>query len=224
MNDRLIVALDVENKQRAVELVDALFSSVRLFKVGSILFTQCGPDIVTYIITKKNARVFLDLKFHDIPNTVAQAARAATALGVFMMTVHIQGGEEMLKAAMRAAQEKSAELKIERPKIVGITVLTSEVCDNVEKKVLERAKIAQDAGLDGAVCSAQEAAAVRNACGKDFIIVTPGIRPKSTQADDQKRVATAREAFEAGANYIVVGRPIIAAENPLEAATALLQE
>jgi orotidine-5'-phosphate decarboxylase len=242
MNDRVIVALDVPTGERAKRLVDDLCPLIKLFKVGS-LYNICGSEIIEYIY-KKGGRVFLDSKWYDIENTVYNYVSATTgsscmvdtftvddaqgmgdsaiACAVFMMSVHIEGEKDMLQAAMRGAKDKADELKIERPKIVGITVLTNKTYDNVEEEVLKRAKIAQDAGLDGVVCSAHEAAAVRKACGNNFVIVTPGIRPKNTKADDQKRVATAQEAFQAGADYIVVGRPIIVAKNPLEAAKALI--
>lgn len=237
---QLIVALDVDTKDEAERLVNILCSKVKIFKVGSQLFTTAGPDAVK-MISKKGAQVFLDLKFHDIPHTVFQSVSAGTAsavtiasntteslnkgvkeaikLSVFMMTVHTEGGSEMLKAAVRGATEKARELDIERPFIVGVTRLTS---DNNEKatevEVLEAARLARDSGLDGVVCSALEAPRIREEFGKDFLIVTPGIRPEGYPSDDQSRVATPQRAIEAGADYIVVGRPIIKAEDPLRAA------
>lgn len=217
MKPELIVALDVDNKKQAQALIDLLTPEVKLFKVGSVLFTQCGPSIVEYIY-KKNARIFLDLKFHDIPNTVSAAAAAgATLPGVFMMTLHALGGSTMLKAAAMSVQQKSKELNIQKPLLVGVTVLTSESPDNTVQEVLRRATIAKDAGLDGVVCSVHEAKAVRKACGGDFIIVTPGIRAKGAGADDQKRVSTVDDARAAGVDYIVVGRPIIEAKDPRKA-------
>jgi len=217
MNDKLIVALDVDNRERAEELVDILSPVVKIFKVGSVLFTRCGPSIIDYI-NSKDCRVFLDLKYHDIPNTVRCAIESAMDLGIFMLTVHIQGGREMLKAAIEAKKQKTNFY------IVGITVLTSDAVENAKDEVLKRARIAHDSGLDGVVCSVHEAATVRNSCGEKFIIVTPGIRPKSYQSDDQKRIATAQEAIKAGANHIVVGRPIIQAKDPLAAAKEILKE
>lgn len=239
ISDKLIVALDVDTLEDAKRFVDVLYPTVKLFKVGSQLFTACGAAAVI-MVGKKGAKVFLDLKFHDIPNTVLASMRSSTALGmepvpsdgdlemfesgyVFMITVHTQGGPEMLKAAVKGAEETSKELNIKKPYVVGVTVLTSDEQGDAAKVVLERAKLAQEAGLDGVVCSAHEAAAVREEFGKDFIIVTPGIRPKGAKADDQNRVATAKEAFAAGANYIVVGRPILEAKDPLKAASELIE-
>lgn len=238
IKDKLIVALDVDDLSKAKEIVDRLYPTVRFFKVGSQLFTACGEEAVI-MVGKKGAKVFLDFKFHDIPNTVFASVCSSTALGmevvpseknleifesgyVFMITVHTQGGPEMMKAAVKGAEETSKELNIKKPYVVGVTVLTSDAQENTTNVVLARAKLAQEAGLDGVVCSVHEAAAVRTACGKDFIIVTPGIRPKGAQADDQKRVATAQEAITAGADYIVVGRPVLEAKDPLAAVQGLL--
>lgn len=240
----LIVALDVNKESDAKKLVDELYPEVKLFKVGSTLFTACGYSTIEYIY-KIGGRVFLDLKWHDIPNTVYQTVSSGTAsaitittsinndsrnyvetmdLGVFMMTVHTMGRKPMLEQAARGAKEKAEELNMPKPFIVGVTVLTSENIENVEEEVLRRAGDAQAAGLDGVVCSANEAATVREACGQDFIIVTPGIRPIGYKSDDQKRKATAAEAVKAGVNFIVVGRPIIEEDNKKEAAKRFLKE
>jgi orotidine-5'-phosphate decarboxylase len=232
LKEKLIVALDVDTLEKARHLVDLLYPSVKLFKVGSQLFTACGPEIVR-IIAKKGAKVFLDLKFHDIPNTVFQSVSVGTGLrdailttdirdevhpAVFMMTVHTKGGIEMLKAAVKGAADKAKELKITRPFIVGVTRLTSERSEeNTQGAVLEAARLAKEAGLDGVVCSALEAPMIRKEFGDDFLIVTPGIRPQGYKSDDQSRVVTAKEAIDAGADYIVVGRPIIQAPDPLKA-------
>lgn len=210
----LIVALDVGSYKKAVQLVNALYPKVKFFKVGSQLFTACGPQIIKKI-SKKGAKVFLDLKFHDIPNTVKRAVESAKKLKVFMLTLHLSGGLEMLRAA--ASINK-------RPKLVGVTVLTSQKTRNIGKRVLALAKTAKQAKLDGIVCSVHEVAKVRRACGNNFLIVTPGIRPKGSAVGDQKRVATAADAVRAGANYIVVGRPIIKAKNPKEAAQQIIKE
>ncbi len=248
LKDKLIVALDVDTLERAERLVNTLYPTVKLFKVGSQLFTACGPAAVE-MIGKKGARVFLDLKFYDIPRTVISAVASGTGLScvlesistissniedkvkdstqfpVFMMTVHIEGDIEMLKAAVRGAEEKAKEINILKPLIVGVTVLTSESGgENLKEIVLERAKKAKDAGLDGVVCAVQEASMIRREFGKDFVIVTPGIRPKGYKKDDQSRVATAQETIKAGADYIVIGRPIIESENPRKAAEEILGE
>jgi len=212
--EKLIVALDVDNLEEAKRLVDILYPNVKIFKVGSQLFTACGPEAVRMIV-KKGAKVFLDLKFHDIPNTVKKAIVSAAKLKVYMLTVHLSGGKDMLGAAVSIA---------DRPKIIGVSVLTSESKEDTKDKVLNLAKLAKAAGLDGVVCSAQETNMIREACGKDFIIVTPGIRPEGYVIDDQVRITTPKEAVKAGADFIVVGRPIIKAENPKEAAVKILKD
>jgi len=216
--NKFIAALDVDTLDKARNFVERLYPFVKLFKIGSQLYTACGPQAVRMVI-EKGGSVFLDLKFHDIPNTVRCAAAAGTSQpGVFMMTAHTVGGLEMLKKAVEGAQEKARELKIKRPFVVGVTVLTSEKdSKNTLATVLERAQLSREAGLDGVVCSVYEAAAVRKACGKDFIIVTPGIRPAASARGDQQRAATAQAAFAEGADYIVVGRPILEARDPLAA-------
>jgi len=232
MREKLIVALDVEGFDRAKELVDKLYPTVKIFKVGNQLFTSCGPDIVK-AIQRKGGKVFLDLKFHDIPNTVKGAVKSATRWGVLMLTVHTSGGREMLKEAVSAANTAAKQLKTVRPKIFGVTVLTS--MDNkalsdigVDKKVkdivLYLAKTAKDSGLDGIVASAKELPLVKKALGKDFSVITPGIRPLTHEKADQKRVVTPSEAIKKGADFIVVGRPITGAKNPKLAAEEILSE
>lgn len=235
LKDKLIVALDVDTLEKAELIIDKLRGKVKFFKVGSQLFTSYGPKAVE-MVAKKGAQVFLDLKFHDIPNTVYLASKSGTALSVncistgklsnapvFMMTVHIKGGREMLRLAVRGAAEKAKELNVIKPFIVGVTRLTSDQGGEfIEKEVLAAARIAKDAGLDGVVCSALEAKKIRVEFPKEFIIVTPGIRAKDAPVNDQKRTATAQEAIEAGANYIVVGRPIIEAKDPLKAVEELI--
>lgn len=210
----LILALDVDTLQKARQFIGSLYPQVRIFKIGPVLFTAYGPAIIK-LISKKGAEVFLDLKFHDIPNTVAAAVRQAVRLKVKMLTLHTQGGTEMIKAAVKAAEEESRLTRIKRPLLIGVTVLTSQ--EAAPKEVLRSARLGIENGLDGVVCSVKEAASLRKAIKKDFIIVTPGIRAKDTVADDQKRTATAAEAMDAGSNFLVVGRPILNAENPLEA-------
>lgn len=231
--DKLIVALDVDTFEEARGLIDALSSVVDIFKVGSQLFTACGPVVVGYLLGM-GKKVFLDLKFHDIPHTVNCAVSAAVGIhsphskfsqGIFMYTIHTQGGEEMLRAAAKAAARKSQELGIPKPLGLGVTVLTSdEKKDNLAREVLIRAQLAKRCGLDGVVASAQEAQLIRRKFGKDFIIVTPGIRAKDSEAGDQKRIATAFEAIQAGSDFLVVGRPIVKASNPQEAAQKILDE
>ncbi len=227
---KLIVALDVNSREAALSLVAALRPRVARFKIGTELFTSCGPSLVREI-QKDGGQIFLDLKFHDIPNTVARASVEAARLGVAMFTLHLSGG---LMMARRAADEVEAHCQVHRipkPQIFGVTVLTSLGQDDlaqvgvgrpVEEQVLALAEIGRSAGLDGVVASPLEVRAVRRACGPEFLIVTPGIRLSASEADDQERTLTPREAIEAGADYLVVGRPIIKAHDPLEAAETIL--
>ena len=225
--EQLLVALDVDSSDRAVALAEELRWQVGGFKVGSQLFTAGGTEIIRSL-TERGDRVFLDLKFHDIPNTVAGAERAATDLGVWMLTVHASGGYDMLRAAKTAAGD-------EGPRIVAVTVLTSlagadftalGIARPLADQVVALAKLSQRAGIDGVVASPLEVGAIRAACGPDFTVVTPGIRPTSAAlgADDQARTATAASAVAAGASFLVVGRPIIAANDPLSAAKQLAEE
>jgi orotidine-5'-phosphate decarboxylase len=232
MTDKLIVALDVDTLDAAKKIIDTLYPDVKIFKIGSQLFTSAGPPAAEYAVGK-GARVFLDLKFHDIPNTVAGAARAAVKLKVSMLNVHVQGGFDMMKKTMMAVKEESERLKIQRPLVLGVTVLTSmgekdlkdlEIRKGVKSQVTYLARLARDAGLDGVVASADEIQPIRWSCGDEFVIVTPGIRPEWTQKGDQKRTATPKEAIALGANYIVVGRPILEATDPKAAAEKILRE
>lgn len=226
-NAQLIVALDVDTLDEAKALVDQLGQDVTIFKVGSQLFTACGPEVIRYLI-KAGKKVFLDLKFHDIPNTVANAVSAAVGLkegdqSIFMCTVHTSGGREMLQRAVGAATKTAQNIGVTQPLLVGITVLTSEEKrNNILELVLERARLAKESGLDGVVVSCQEAAMIRDKFGDDFVIVTPGIRPEGSQAEDQKRVATPSEAIDNGSDFLVVGRPIIKADNPSEVTKQIL--
>lgn len=231
---QLLVALDVESGTRALELATALRDLAAGFKIGSRLFTAEGPDLVRRVVAS-GAPVFLDLKFHDIPNTVAQAVEAAVSTGVWMLNVHASGGVPMMQAAARAAADTAAKEGRHRPIVIGVTVLTSMddatlASVGVKRPLLEQvvnlARMAQDAGLDGVVASPQETAAIRAACGPDFSIVTPGIRGASagTAKNDQSRTMGPAEAVKAGASYIVVGRPIIAATDPRAAAAAIVEE
>ncbi|TBR17538.1 orotidine-5'-phosphate decarboxylase [bacterium] len=212
---KLILALDVDNGRKAKYFINKLYPQIKVFKIGSQLFTACGPEIIKFVINKK-AEVFLDLKFFDIPNTVACAVRQAVRLGVLMFTLHISGQEEMVRAAVSAAKEEAKKLKIRKPKVIGVTVLTSQEVSPDE--ILRLAKSGLKWGLDGVVCSARETGLLRKKLGKKFIIVTPGIRPRLSGKDDQKRVATAKESLRSGSSFLVVGRPILEAKDPLRAA------
>ncbi|MDI6606105.1 MAG: orotidine-5'-phosphate decarboxylase [Candidatus Omnitrophota bacterium] len=224
LKERLIVALDVDSFKQAEGLVGLLYPTVKIFKVGSQLFTACGPQAVR-MIAEKGAKVFLDLKFYDIPHTVFSAASAATGLAIFMFTVHISGGRKMLEEAVAGAEKRAKELNIQMPFIIGVTRLTSQECgEDLKKDVFAAAQEAKAAGLSGVVCSVKEALMIRRELGKDFMIVTPGIRPKDYPADDQSRVASPEEAVKAGADFIVVGRPILKADNPKAAAEKILEK
>jgi len=232
--DKLLVALDVESGERALQLVGALQGLAGGFKVGNRLFTSEGPALVRRI-ADSGARVFLDLKYHDIPNTVEQAVEAAVGTGAWMINVHASGGSAMMQAAARAARETSAKLGRPAPLMIGVTVLTSMDQDalrsiGVQRPVFDQvialARMTQQAGLQGVVASAQETPEIRKACGPDFQIVTPGIRGASagSERNDQSRTMGPADAIRAGASYIVVGRPIIAAQDPRAAAEAIVDE
>ena len=231
---QLLVALDVESGSRAIDLASALHGVVDGVKIGSRLFTLEGPGLVRRL-TDEGTRVFLDLKFHDIPNTVAQAVEAAVATGAWMVNVHASGGIPMMQAAARAAAETSARSGQSRPLVIAVTVLTSMDENTLRAGGVERplfdhvvalARMAQQAGLDGVVASPQETAAIRSACGPDFAIVTPGIRGASagSEKNDQARTMGPAEAVQAGASHLVVGRPIIAASDPRGAAQRIAEE
>ncbi|MDI3480640.1 MAG: orotidine-5-phosphate decarboxylase [Tepidanaerobacteraceae bacterium] len=225
---RTIIALDTPDEQRALEIVRALKTKVNIFKVGLELFCSAGPSVVEKINTE-GCRVFLDLKFHDIPNTVYGAVRAAVNTGAFMFNIHASGGREMMKKAKEARDAAFGEtIKNHgfKPLLLAVTVLTSltdrdmkEI--NIEKpsqdQVVALAKLAKECGMDGVVASPKEIAAIRRELGADFVIVTPGVRPAWAASNDQKRVATPREALDAGADYIVIGRPVTAASDPEKA-------
>jgi orotidine-5'-phosphate decarboxylase len=223
--ERLIVALDVPTADQARALVDSLAGRVGMFKVGSELFTAAGPDFVRELVAR-GERVFLDLKFHDIPNTVAGAVASAGQLGASLIDVHGLGGRAMMAAAAGALPAMGCRL-------LAVTVLTSHdeaglgevgVAGALTASVERLARLAKDAGVDGVVASPQEVGLVRAACGEGFLIVTPGIRPAGSAKGDQARLATPREARRAGADYIVVGRPITQSADPREAADAIVAE
>ncbi|MCX5693640.1 MAG: orotidine-5'-phosphate decarboxylase [Candidatus Omnitrophica bacterium] len=240
----IILALDVDTLEKARYFVEKLYPRIKSFKIGSQLFTAYGPEAVNMVV-KKGGRVFLDLKFHDIPKTVHKAvisgssigipmvvsgsaeigkeAKQAVSLPIFMMTVHIKGGQAMLEEAARGAKEAAEKLKITKPFIVGVTCLTSDDSKkDTLKEVLQAAELAKKSGLDGVVCSALEAAQVRKACGADFIIVTPGIRSSKDALNDQKRTADVKSAVKAGSNFLVIGRPILEANDPIAKTEELL--
>jgi len=231
--DRLLVALDVESLRDAEALLGRLDGVVTGCKIGSQLFTAAGPAAVESA-RKRGFRVFLDLKFHDIPTTVAGAVREAARLGVAMLNVHASGGVAMMRAAAEAAAKAAADFAAPRPLVLGVTVLTSldrgtlarevGVPASVDAHVLHLADRAREAGLDGCVASPREVRALRLALGPQWVIVTPGIRIPAAGADDQTRVATPRQARDAGADYVVVGRPITAAPDPAAAAAEILRQ
>ena len=230
--NKLIVALDVDSVEQARQLVAALREVVGMFKVGSQLFTAVGPELVLEIVSGGN-KVFLDLKFHDIPNTVAAAAVEATRLGVSIFNVHASGGSEMMERTAYAVAETSQQEQIPKPAVIAVTILTSAneatlreigIDAQPEKLVTQLARMAASAGLDGVVASAMEAPVIRTVTGPDFLIVTPGVRPAGVTAGDQRRITTPREAIERGADYIVVGRPILKAPDPVHAAAQIIEE
>ena len=231
--NQLIVALDVENLATANRLVTTLSDDVKWFKIGKQLFTAVGPASVKLLHeAKKN--IFLDLKFHDIPNTVAGAVASATKIGANIINIHASGGLEMMRAAGEAAEKQASELSIPKPTLLGVTILTSIDEANFQRdfgtqrklkdQVAYLAELSQKAGLEGVVASPLEIKLIRKVCGNDFVIVTPGVRPAWAASNDQQRVMTPGEAINAGADYIVVGRPITAADNIREAARTILQE
>lgn len=224
---KIVVALDFARPDAALALVEKLNPAICRLKVGKELFTAAGPLLVEKII-HQGFGVFLDLKFHDIPTTVAKACEAAGRLGVWMLNVHASGGTDMMQAA-REGVAKSGQ----QPLLIAVTVLTSMnqamlkqigVEDELDKQVLRLASLSQQSGLDGVVCSAQEAQMLRKHLGSDFCLVTPGIRPVSASLDDQSRVVTPLQALALGSDYLVIGRPITQAENPMLALEAIHQE
>ena len=230
VKDKLIIALDVETAAKAFDLVRELHTFAGMFKVGSQLFTSSGPQIVRDIIGL-GSKVFLDLKFHDIPNQVAGAARSAAELGVSLFTIHASGGSEMMRRAVESVDE-SARKGGTRSKILAISVLTSidahilseiGVTSTPEESVLRLVRLAESSGVDGVVASPQETGTIRKAVSNpDFLIVTPGIRPATSETGDQKRVANPSAAIAAGASYLVVGRPITGAADPVAAANEII--
>jgi len=226
-NPRIIIALDYAMRAAAQDLVQRLDPAQCKLKVGKELFVAAGPDFVAGLVDQ-GYDVFLDLKFHDIPNTVAAACRAAARLGVWMMNVHALGGRAMLQAAREAVEGVAT-----RPYLIAVTLLTSMqdadlaelgIAGNAQQNVLRLARLTQDCGLDGVVCSAREVSALRQVLGQEFLLVTPGIRPAQAELGDQARVATPREAMQNGSSYLVIGRPITQAADPLAALAAIRRE
>ena len=227
----IIVALDVPSAESALKLAELVAPAVGAFKIGKELFVSAGPDIVRRV-RATGASVFLDLKFHDIPNTVAKAVAAATRLDVQMLTIHTSGGGEMMRAAEKSAQDTAKSLGLVAPLVLGVTVLTSSDANtlaeigcqtNVGEQVERLAALAVKSGLRGLVCSPLEIVALRKILPAGIQLVTPGIRTGAEKADDQKRTLTPREAIQAGASWLVIGRPIYAAENPRLAAEQILE-
>src|SRR5260370_19636299 len=222
--DKIIVALDVATKAQALALVEELRDQISFFKIGLQLYTAEGPEIVRAVLAT-GAKVFLDLKLHDIPNTVARAVESATRLGAQMLTIHLSGGPEMIQAAVIARKNRLS--------ILGVTVLTSAdekalreigISDKIDNQVLRLAKLGVETGIDGLVVSPHEVKILRQEFGSKVKIVTPGVRPNWAEAGDQKRVMTPRQALDAGADYLVIGRPVIADPNPRRALTKILDE
>lgn len=229
---RLIAALDFPTAEAAQQAVKEIGDAVSYYKVGMELYYAAGNDMI-HFLKENGKKVFLDLKLQDIPNTVASALKVETTLGVDMINVHAVGGKKMMEAAAKAVKEKAEELGIERPKLLAVTILTSmdeeqfadlNYNNTIAEQVVSLAKLAKAAGLDGVVASPKEAAAIRKACGPDFLIVTPGVRPAGSALDDQSRVTTPAQAFANGSSHIVVGRPIMKAEDRKEAAAAIVEE
>lgn len=231
-DERLIVALDVSTMNQMKDIVSSLGDSVSFYKVGMELFYAEGEQTVRYL-QEEGKQVFLDLKLHDIPNTVAHGVASLTRLGANLLTIHGQGGAIMMEQAVKAAKETAAQLGVERPKLLAITALTSFDDENwvkiggqlpIADQVIKLAKLAKDSGMDGVVCSPLEAKMIRQACGPGFLIVTPGVRPSFAASDDQKRIATPAKALQDGASRLVVGRPITTAKDRKEAARLINEE
>jgi orotidine-5'-phosphate decarboxylase len=224
---KIIVALDYPQAASALALTERLDPALCRLKVGKELFTSAGPQLIESL-QQRGFEVFLDLKFHDIPNTTAQACKAAAALGVWMVNVHALGGRKMMETAREALAHHA-----QRPKLIAVTILTSMAQEDLNgigieaspaQMVSRLAQLTRDSGLDGVVCSAQEAATLRQQCGKDFCLVTPGIRPAHAAANDQSRIMTPQAALQAGSSYLVIGRPITQAPDPLQALQDIMKE
>lgn len=232
--DRIILALDVDSEEKALTMVKELADYIGVFKVGMQLFNRVGPKIVGEI-NDLGGKVFVDLKFHDIPNTVAAAGRVMAGLGCYMFNVHAAGGREMMQSLSHELKLEARRLNQPKPITLAVTVLTSINQQQLAEEMyvanmkiadlaVNWALMAKECGISGVVCSPQEISVIRQACGEDFIIVTPGIRPLWSAANDQKRITTPRQALDMGADYMVIGRPILKADNPVEAAGKIVCE
>jgi len=231
--ERIILALDVADYTKALDIIQKFKEHIEIFKVGAELFTSVGPRIIEKL-NSMDKKVFLDLKYHDIPSTVSKSVKVATEMGVYMLDVHTLGGLEMMKEAVRGAVAISLQKNIDRPKILGVTMLTSidEKClinelgfgQALKSQVRHLAGLALRAGLDGVVASPQDIETIRSHCGKEFLIITPGIRPSWTSIDDQKRALTPQEALSKGADYLVIGRAILSQPDPLHAFELIVEE
>ncbi|MBI4431249.1 MAG: orotidine-5'-phosphate decarboxylase [Candidatus Omnitrophica bacterium] len=227
--DRIIVALDTDSLKEAEGWLKVFGARMKHFKIGSPLFTACGRRAIE-MVKKRGGDVFLDLKFHDIPSTVAKAVTSAQKLGVWMLNVHASGGKKMMEAARRAVEDTDPD---DRPMVVAVTVLTSMsesdlsstgINRSLKDQVKHFAALADESGLDGVVASAEEVEIIKQHVGKDFLVVTPGVRPAWADSDDQSRIVTPKKAFELGADYVVIGRPLTQAKDPQAACERLLQE
>lgn len=231
-DQRLIAALDFHTMEDVRSFVEQLGDTVSFYKVGMELFYSVGGEVISYL-KQQHKQVFLDLKLHDIPNTVAEGLCSLMRLGADILNVHASGGYTMMKTAAERVKQEAQRLGIEPPKLIAITVLTSINASDwqglgqpmeIRDQVVRLARLAKQAGLDGVVASPQEAAAIREACGPEFLIVTPGVRPAGSAVNDQSRIATPSSALQNGASHLVVGRPIRLAENPAEAAKKIIKE
>ncbi|MEA1961453.1 MAG: orotidine-5'-phosphate decarboxylase [Bacillota bacterium] len=232
--DRIVLALDVDSSEKALQLVDELKEHVGVYKIGMQLYNSAGPSIVQKV-NELGGKVFVDLKFHDIPNTVGAAGRVMTRLGAFMFNVHAAGGKEMMMKASEEVKKEAGLLGVTPPKMLAVTVLTSISQQQLQEEmyvsdlsvgdlVKNWALMAKEAGMDGVVCSPQEIEVIKRSCGSDFLTVTPGIRPAWAATNDQKRFTTPSQAMAMGGDYMVIGRPITGAADPREAAIKIIKE
>ncbi len=227
---KIIFALDVDTMADVEKWAGLLAGRVGMFKIGKQLYTSCGPQTVQ-VVRERGGEIFLDLKYHDIPNTVAMATLAAARMGVTLCNLHALGGYEMMAATMETLEKEFPGG--DRPKVLAVTILTSSTAETLQgvgitlpvpEMVVKLARLAQSAGIDGVVASPLETPLIREACGNDFLIVTPGVRPSFAAVDDQKRIMTPADAVKAGADYLVIGRPIAAAKDPVAACEAIIDE